>query len=316
MPYDLVLIDASSWIHRSFHARANLATSDGRPTGAIYGSMRALFDQIRRGTMTDCNYAVAVLDAGGQTFRHRISRGYKASRLQRQASARAFGGDDRAAQYDAVREGFEAFGVHTIVQPDVEADDVIAHWAMHTFTDMMNIAILSGDKDLLQLVSDPVGELTGGCVMIEAMGDKRGKVMDAAAVLRDWGVYPDQMASMLALMGDAADDIPGIPGIGPKLAAKLMTGMRDLEDVIVHIDRITNQRIRQLVDLYYDKAKAAYRLIRLPSFERPPLPVPDLEAARFGPGSIDVDRVLAFCRKYEMAAFEREVAAAWAVEPA
>lgn len=300
--YDLVLIDVSSWVHRAYHAFPALTAKDGRPTGALTGAVNTLFGQIKNGALKDATHAIAVFDAGGTTFRHRIQPAYKAQRKRR---------DDLFPQMAYMMEAFEAFGIHYVAAPDVEADDVIAHYA-HVGADWedeiggMKVAILSTDKDLTQLVGPDV-------VMFDSMGDYRGRITDEAAVKLRWGVPPSKMASLLALAGDATDGVRGVPGIGPKTAAELLAPWRDLEDLLANVGSVANPRHRDLLTEHAATARAAHRMILLPSPDAPPPVLLAIEHATFSAGAIDVDRVLAFAAKFDLESFANTIKAAWTV---
>lgn len=303
-PYDLALIDASSWIHRAFHAFPALSTRDGRPTGALTGCVATLLSQIAAGgALHGAKRVAAVFDAPAKTFRHTIDPTYKRGRVRH---------DDLRQQFTYVREAFAAFGIHTLEQPGVEADDVIAVWALAGRAVGMDVAILSTDKDLTQILTGEPG--FGSIVMVDSMGKHRGTVCDSSAVLAKWGVMPSQMASLLALVGDQTDGIPGIPGIGVKTAAQLLNEYGpNLKDLLAHTYDVANKRMRMLLDMHYALALAAYRMIRLPSPDAPAIPEPELSAARFDQGTIDPGRIVAFCNEFEMRSTADDVLHRWAM---
>lgn len=302
MTFDFVVIDASSWLHRCFHSFPPLATQGGTPTGAVTGCMNTLFTQIRDGVLANASAAVAVFDAPGPTFRHRIDATYKRNRKRH---------DDLRVQFDICKRGFGAFGLATIAVEGVEADDVIAHLIGRLPSDQTAV-ILSSDKDLTQLVDGYEFEGDMRVAMMDAMGKNRGKIIDAFAVRERWGVLPDEMASLLALMGDATDGVDGVPGIGEKTAAKLLRDYADLEDLLQHVDDLRDQRHRMLLSLHHQAAREAYRLVKLPSPDCPPLDIP-LAGFVYSAAKIDPRDVLQFATDYEMHAFADEVRKAWEV---
>lgn len=299
MRYDLAIIDASGWLHRAFHAFPPLSRQDGFPTGAIVGCMQTLFWQITEGVLRDVTHAVAVFDLGGPTFRHALSPAYKADRKRK---------DDLYPQIAAVRRGFEAFGVATFGVPNVEADDIIASLVTGLVDGDelgdFGIAILSSDKDLAQLVGPTVH-------MVESMGQNRGRVRDEQGVIEKWGVPPSKMGAFLALVGDNADGVKGINGIGEKGAAKILKDFDGVEDLLTNVERLPELKHRLLLDLRHHDVRDAYQLVRLPSPDCPEFAVPDIGALLFKPDEIDVARVLAFFDENEIVTVREEVEKRW-----
>ncbi len=207
----LYLIDGSSYFYRAYHALPPLTTRAGEPTGALLGAA----NMVRR-LLNDAHpeYVAAVFDARGKNFRHRLYPAYKAHRPPMP--------DDLAAQYPPLVELLDALGVPLLQVPDVEADDVIATLARKATAAGWRCVISASDKDLAQLVDDRV-------LLIDTMSDRR---YDNAGVRQRFGVEPEQIGDYLALVGDASDNIPGVPGIGPKTAAKLLGEYHDLDRLL------------------------------------------------------------------------------------
>ncbi|NJN52094.1 MAG: DNA polymerase I [Gammaproteobacteria bacterium] len=213
----LVLVDGSSYLFRAFHALPPLTTSDGRPTGAV----RGVIGMLRRLAKDYQGSPIAVVfDAKGKTFRDRIYDQYKANRPPMP--------DDLRAQIAPVHDIVRAMGLPLLIVEDVEADDVIGTLAAQATRKQRDVVISTSDKDMAQLVSDHV-------TLVNTMSDTR---MDRAGVVEKFGVTAEQIIDYLALMGDTVDNIPGVPKVGPKTAAKWLAEYGSLEGVMAHADEI------------------------------------------------------------------------------
>jgi DNA polymerase-1 len=204
----LVLVDGSSYLYRAFHALPPLSTASGQPTGAVLGVVNMLYkllDEVRP------EHMAVVFDAPGKTFRAELYAEYKANRPQMP--------DDLRAQVDPLLTAIEAMGIPLLRIQGVEADDVIGTLARQAAAAGTNTLISTGDKDLAQLVDDHV-------TLVNTMDSTR---LDAAGVVQKFGVTPAQIADYLALVGDTSDNIPGVPGVGPKTAAKWLQEFKDLD---------------------------------------------------------------------------------------
>lgn len=211
----LYLIDASSYVYRAFHALPPLTAPDGTPTHAVYGVTTMLLKLLRE---VQPEYLAAIFDAPGPTFRDEMYEPYKAQRPTMP--------DDLSVQFPLVRELVDAFAIASIALPGVEADDVIATLARHAEAHGIRTVIITGDKDLMQLVNDHVG-------LWDTMRNRR---FDAAAVRERLGVDPPQVADLLGLMGDAVDNIPGVRGIGEKTATTLIQRFGSIDNLLQHLD--------------------------------------------------------------------------------
>ncbi|MCD9027254.1 DNA polymerase I [Luteimonas sp. BDR2-5] len=213
----LILIDGSSYLYRAFHALPPLSNADGEPTGALFGVVNML-----RATLKEApDYAAFVVDAPGRTFRDDLYAGYKANRPPMP--------DELRAQVEPMCAIVEALGFPILRVPGVEADDVIGTLAVQGSEAGIEVIISTSDKDFAQLVRPRVA-------LVNTMSGSR---MDSeAAVLDKFGVRPDQIVDMLALMGDSIDNIPGVPKCGPKTAAKWLAEYESLDGVIAGADGI------------------------------------------------------------------------------
>ena len=213
----LILVDGSSYLYRAFHAMPPLTNSKGQPTGAIYGVVNMLRKLIKD---YQPEYMAVVFDAKGKTFRDELFEDYKAHRPPMP--------EELEAQIEPLHQVIEAMGIPLLMVDGVEADDVIATLAEQAVASGMDVVISSGDKDLAQLVNDHV-------VVVNTMNDS---VLDRAAVEAKFGVPPERIVDWLALVGDAVDNIPGIPGVGPKTAAKWLQKYGSLDAIVAHADEI------------------------------------------------------------------------------
>ncbi|MCA1798827.1 MAG: DNA polymerase I [Xanthomonadaceae bacterium] len=227
---DFVLVDASSYLYRAYHALPPLANSTGQPTGAVYGVVSML-----RKLLADHGpkYVGVVFDARGPTFRTEMYAEYKATRPPMP--------DDLASQVEPLHEIVRAMGLPLLQVSGVEADDVIGTLARRGCSDGMKVLVSTGDKDLAQLVRP-------GITLINTMSNT---LLDEAGVLAKFGVRPDQIIDYLTLVGDTSDNIPGVPGVGPKTAAKWLSQYGTLDALVEDAGQIggkVGERLRNALD--------------------------------------------------------------------
>lgn len=213
----LVLVDGSSFLYRAFHALPPLNNSRGEPTGAVLGVANMLKRLV---ASHKTPHICVVFDAPGRTFRDDLFEAYKSHRPPMP--------DDLKAQIEPLREVIRAMGFPLIIESGVEADDVIGSLAMQAERSGYTVVISTGDKDMAQLVSDRI-------TLENTMFNSR---LDRAGVLEKFGVYPEQIIDYLALVGDTSDNIPGVPKVGPKTAAKWLGEHGSLEQLIANADSI------------------------------------------------------------------------------
>ena len=219
----LVLIDGSSYLFRAFHALPPLTNAQGEPTGALFGVVNML-----RATLKERpDYAAFVLDASGPTFREALYPEYKANRPPMP--------DELRAQVEPMCRIVEALGFPILREEGVEADDVIGTLALRAAAEGIDVTISTSDKDFAQLVR----EAAPGQGLVELVNTMTGSRMDSVeAVVAKFGVRPDQIVDMLALMGDSVDNIPGVPKCGPKTAAKWLAQFGTLDGVVAAADTV------------------------------------------------------------------------------
>ncbi len=209
----LVLVDGSSYLYRAFHAMPNLSNSRNEPTGAVYGVTNMLRRLIKD---YDPEQVAVVFDAPGKTFRDDIYPEYKAHRPPMP--------DDLRSQIEQIHEIVRAMGLPLLMIEGVEADDVIGTLARQAAAEGRDALISTGDKDMAQLVD-------GHVELVDTMKDAR---YDRAGVQERFGVPPERIVEYLALIGDTSDNIPGVPGVGPKTAVKWLTEYGSLDNLIAH----------------------------------------------------------------------------------
>ena len=213
----LCLIDGSSFLFRAFHAVPPLTNPKGEPTNAIYGvsnMLRKLLGEYK----TD--YVTVVFDAAGKTFRNALYPEYKANRTTMP--------DDLRVQIEPLHQLIRAMGLPLIMESGVEADDVLGVLAQHAAKQGFHVIISTGDKDMAQLVTEQIS-------LEDTMKNVR---LDVQGVVNKFGVKPEQIIDYLALMGDSSDNIPGVPKVGPKTAAKWLQEYQTLDNLIAHADDI------------------------------------------------------------------------------
>ncbi len=267
----LLLVDGNNLLFRSFFAMPKLTTRDGRPSGALHGFTNTLKMLIREEAPTA---AAIVFDAPGPTFRDRMFPEYKAGRSETPP--------ELVQQMPAAREVAGVLGVPPVEIPGVEADDVIGSLAVLGRKAGYRALIVSGDKDLLQVVGDGI--------LVLSPGGSDGAVtrLDAAAAHAKLGVLPVQVPDYLGLVGDTTDNIPGVPGIGPKTAASLLGELGDLDATLERAEESgARPRIVKLLEEHRERALLSRDLARLrldvggvPDLAQLAYQGPDVEAAR------------------------------------
>ncbi|MBN1383024.1 MAG: DNA polymerase I [Deltaproteobacteria bacterium] len=234
-----VLVDGSNYMYRAFYAIRELSNSKGFPTNAIYGFTTMLMKLLRD---TKPDYIAIVFDLKGPTFRHESFDQYKATRKATP--------DDLVAQIPYIKDVVRGFSIPVLEQQGIEADDIIGALAKRYAEKGMKIVIVSGDKDLMQLISEDV-------VMVDSMKDK---TYDVAAVKERFGVGPEKVVEVLGLMGDASDNIPGVPGIGPKNAQRLVEEYGSVEEIIKNVDKLRNAKAKNSIREFVDQARLSREL--------------------------------------------------------
>ena len=240
----LTLIDGNSLLFRAYYGvHSRLTRADGTPTGAVYGFFNMILPILSAAKPTDM--FVCVFDASRITFRQDIYPEYKMNRTQTP--------EDLITQGLLVREGLSAIGMPVLCVPGVEADDVIATLARNHCNTADATRIITSDKDLMQLVSN--------CVYL--YDGMKNREIHEPGVLEKFGVAPHQVTDVQSLMGDSSDNVPGVPGIGPKKAAELINEFGNLDNLYANLDNVKNERIRNLLRDNRDMAYISKQLVTL-----------------------------------------------------
>jgi DNA polymerase-1 len=216
----LVLIDGSSYLYRAFHALPSLSNSRGDPTGAVHGVLNMINKLVRE---QSSEHIAVVFDAPGKTFRDEIFAEYKANRPPMP--------DELRLQIDPLLEAVTAMGLPLLRIEGVEADDVIGTLCREAVKSGQDVLVSTGDKDMAQLVDDKV-------TLVNTM---TGTVLDRHGVKKKFDVYPEQIIDYLALVGDSSDNIPGVPRVGAKTAAKWLNQYGSVEEIVKNANEITGK---------------------------------------------------------------------------
>jgi len=253
----LYLVDGSGYIFRAYHKLPpTMSRPDGTPTFAAYGFTNMLMKLLRE---TSEREGIAVIfDAAGESFRNEIYPEYKANRPEMPA--------DLAPQIPIVKDAVRAFNIPSIEEQGYEADDIIASYVAHARERGMEVTIVSSDKDLMQLVGD-------GVAMMDPMD---GRILGEEAVEKKFGVPPDKVVDVQALWGDSTDNVPGVPGIGQKIAAELIQQYGSIEDLLAHTADIKQKKRRENLEQYAEQARISKQLVQLRGDVDLPRPVADL----------------------------------------
>ncbi len=276
----LVLVDGSSFLYRAFHALPPLSNSQGEPTGAIYGvanMLRKLLDTY------DTPWFAVVFDAPGKTFRNDLYREYKSHRPPMPGELKA--------QLGPLKELIEAMGIPVIVEEGVEADDVIATLARRAAAEGFDVVVATSDKDLAQLVDDRI-------ILDNTMSDTR---LDVAGVEAKFGVGPERIVDFLALVGDSSDNVPGVPGVGPKTAAKWLKKYGSLDEILALADEIKGKAGENL-RANLEQLQLARRLVQV--HDDVPLRIGPADLRRRPP---DTARLVELLKRFEFTTWLRQL---------
>ncbi len=237
-------MDGHSNLYRAFFAiRGGLAAPDGTPTNAAYGFLRMQHKMLRE--LAPSHVAVA-FDTGGETFRTRLDERYKAHRPPMP--------DELRVQVPITQEAVSLLGLAVVAEPDVEADDVIGTLAVRAAGSGFEVVIASSDKDLMQLVADP---------LVKMWHTRLERLLDERGVEEVFGVPPARVGDVLALMGDASDNIPGCKGIGEKTAKELIAAWGSVDAVYAHLDEVTPPRARKALTEHRGDVDLSRELVRI-----------------------------------------------------
>ena len=246
MPH-LYLVDGSSFIFRAYHVLPKLTNKHGEPAGAVYGYTTMLWKLANDLHKADGpTHLAVILDKSETTFRNELYDQYKAHRPPAP--------EDLKPQFPMIRDATRAFSLPCIEEAGWEADDLIASYSKAALAQGWQVTIVSSDKDLMQLLTEP------GIDMLDTMKDKR---FGPPEVVEKFGVGPDKLGEVLALMGDSVDNVPGVPGVGPKTAAKLILEHGSVEAVLAAAPEMKKGKLRENLIEFADQARLSRKLVEL-----------------------------------------------------
>ncbi len=238
----IYLIDGTAYIHRAYHAIRNLTNSRGLPTNAVFGFTRMLIKLLED---RNPQYIVILFDTKGPTFRHKMFAEYKANRPPMP--------EDMALQIPYIKEITSAFNLSQIEMAGFEADDLIGTMACKAEKDGFEVVMVTGDKDFIQLVTE----------RISIWDPMKKKVINPDTIKTDMGVEPGQVIDIMGLSGDTADNIPGVPGIGPKTALKLIKTFGSLAQLYHQVDTITSKKQHENLVNFKKQALLSQKLVTI-----------------------------------------------------
>jgi len=292
----LILIDGTAFLHRAFHFAADMRRADGTPVGGINSFCSMIWRLL--GRFNSATHIAVIGDAGGApTFRHRLDVNYKANRSSKPPELKT----QLAAMPDAVR----AFGLPYVAVPGIEADDIIAtytaKWAGERYMDGPGYAnlvtIVSGDKDMMQLVDTNV-------VLFEPRDEL---FMRESEVVKKFGVHPRLMVDYLALVGDTSDNVKGVPSIGPVTAVELLAAHGSIGGIYDNLDKLT-PRLARLFEVHMIALSLAVKLVTLKCDVQG---LPDPAGFVFNHKRREYTKLAAYCRSNELESLAARVEAGW-----
>ena len=256
----LYLVDGSGYIFRAYHRLPPLTNKHGQPAGAVYGFTTMMWKLVEELNAADGPTHMAVIfDASSKTFRNDMYDQYKAHRPPPP--------EDLVPQFPMIRDATRAFSLPCIEEEGLEADDIIACYSKAALEAGWKVTIVSSDKDLMQLIEP------GRLDLLDTMNNRR---LSVEHVQEKFGVRPEQLGDVLALMGDSVDNVPGVPGVGPKTASELIQTYGDLEGVLAAAPTIKKPKLSQNLIEHADNARLSRELVRLVCDRPLPQPLDEL----------------------------------------
>ena len=284
----LCLIDASGYIFRAYHALPPLTRgSDGLPVGAVAGFCAMIHKLLLdiQDEKPPVSHIAAIFDASGRSFRNDLYKDYKAHRPPPP--------EDLVPQFPLTRRAAQAFGITTIEQKNLEADDIIASYARAAEKNGARVSIISSDKDMMQLIGKKVQ-------MIDTM---KNRTIGISEVEEKFGVPPEKVTDVQALIGDASDNVPGAPGIGIKSAAKLIAEHGSIKELLKNPDKIENKRWREIITSHQEQIELSHLLVCLKEDADLPLPMDKLALK-----TSQADQLIGFLQEMEFVTLTRRIA--------
>ena len=294
----LILVDGSGFIFRAFHALPPLnRKSDRLPTGAMLGFCNMVWKMLQEGPTPELGdeptHFAVIFDYSAKSFRKEIFADYKAHRPDPPS--------DLIPQFGLIRQATRAFNLACLEQEGWEADDLIATYACQAADAGAAVTIVSSDKDLMQLIRP-------GVTMVDTM---KNAVIGREQVKEKFGVWPEKMIELQALVGDSTDNVPGVPGIGPKTAAQLLDEYGDLETLLFRASEIKQQKRRENLIQFADQARISRKLVELSRDVPLDVPLDDLAVE-----PVDGVKAVGFCKTLEFFPLAKRVGEKTGVDPA
>ncbi len=280
----LILVDGSGFIFRAYHALPPLTKSDGTPTGAVSGYCNMLFRLINGLKEFRATHIAVIFDHKDKTFRSNIYPNYKANRPPPP--------EDLVPQFKLIRDATEAFGFLVIEKKGFEADDIIATLAEKATEEGAIVTIFSSDKDLMQLVSDD----------IKMYDPIKNIFIDSEKVREKFGVTPEKVIDVQALIGDKVDNVPGVPGVGVKTASSLISDFKNVENLIKNYETINKDRIKNLISENIDKIILSKKLVTLLKTVEINTNLRDLKLE-----DLNLNKLLVFTKKMELNTLSKRI---------
>ncbi len=276
-PPRLYLIDGSSYIFRAFYGiKQFLSNSKGLPTNAIYGFASMLLKILRE---EQPEYIAIIFDPKGKTFRHEMYKEYKANRKETP--------DDLKPQIPYIINLAEVFNIVSMQQEGFEADDLIGTISKKAEKKGFDVTIVSGDKDMMQLISPKIK-------MLDTM---KNKTFGEKEVKEKFGVEPERVTEVMGLMGDSSDNIPGVPGIGPKTATTLIQNFGDIENLLKNLEQIKKKSLKNKLLEYTEQARLSKKLCTIDTNLNLPVGIEEMKAKK-----LDSKRIITLFKQLEFAA--------------
>ncbi|MDX6805065.1 DNA polymerase I [Terrihabitans rhizophilus] len=297
------LVDGSSFVFRAYFQSINQDAkynyrSDGLPTGAVRLFCTKLYQFVREGAVgIRPTHLAIVFDKSEATFRKDVYADYKANRKEPPP--------DLVPQFRLMRKAVKAFGLIPVEKEGFEADDLIATYAQEAEAAGADVLIITSDKDLMQIVTPKIGFYDFESGAKGRPGYRPERRIDIDGVIDYFGVTPDLVTDVQALVGDTSDNVPGVPGIGIKTASMLIKEYGSLDNLLASLDTIKQPKRRESLIQYADQARMSKRLVTLDCKVETTVPLPDLQVAE-----LDARRLLAFTKAMEFTTLTKRVAEA------
>ena len=280
MSEKIVLIDGHSIINRAFYGVPNLTNKDGLHTNGIFGVVIILFKILEE---EKPDYLTVAFDVHHPTFRHEMFKEYKGTRKGMP--------QELHEQVPVLKELLTAMGIQIMELPGYEADDLLGTVANRSEAKGMDVLVVSGDRDLLQIVTDHIRV----CIPKTKRGTTEYEMYYTKDVQEKYGLLPKQIIELKALMGDSSDNIPGVPGIGEKTATAILQQFENVENAHVHLDEIKPKRAKENLEAHYDMAIMSKKLATIEI--KAPYEY-DWESARTG--NVFTKEAYELCQKLEL----------------